>query len=69
MRKTYFYVIRNELGKPIAEYVSSDLPPVEGAILNLRPITSQHNHVEVIQVTEFPLPGHTVVLVTAKPAA
>jgi hypothetical protein len=69
MSRTYFYFIRNELGETIAEYVSGEIPPQVGGIMNLRPITRQHNNVEVIQVTQFPLPGHTVVKVTVKPAS
>jgi hypothetical protein len=67
MSRTYFYLIGNEQGEKIAEYVSGELPPVPGAILNLRPVTSKHNKVEVIKVEQFPLPGHTIVTVTAKP--
>lgn len=66
MSRTYFYIIRNERGQPIAEYVSGELPPVAGAIINLRPITKRHDQVEVITVEQFPLQGHTVVKVTAK---
>lgn len=67
MSKIYFYIIKDECGAPMAEYVSSALPPQEGAIMNLRRITSRYNDVEVIQVKEFPLPGHTIVAITARP--
>jgi len=43
----------------MVEYASGELRPVEDAIMNLRSISSKQNDVKVIQVEQFPLPGHT----------
>jgi pimeloyl-ACP methyl ester carboxylesterase len=50
----------------MVEYASGELRPVEDAIMNLRSISSKQNDVKVIQVEQFPLPGHTGVKVTAR---
>ena len=64
-RPYYFYIIQSEAGKIIVQYESHSLPPEKGSILNLKNITKDYGHVEVISVEQI-IEDHHVVKVTVK---
>ena len=63
----YFYIIQSETGEGIVEYSSQSAPPEKGKILNLKNITRNYGHVEVMNVEKMFEPGRQVVKVTVKP--
>ena len=67
MPQTYFYIIQSESGESIVEYDSLSPPALLGRVLNLKNITSNHGHVEVINVERLTEVDHTLVRVTVKP--
>ena len=65
-RPYYFYIIQSEDGKIIVQYESQAPPPEKGSRLNLKNITKDYGHVEVINVEQILKEVHEVVKVTVK---